>query len=259
LKAIENQLKRALLESRPLLGLWSSLCSPIAAELLSYTNFDWILIDTEHAPNEISTVMAQLQAMAAGNASPVVRPAWNHPILFKRYLDIGVQNILVPFVQNRVEAERAVAACRYPPAGIRGVAANTRANRYGRIKDYFATCEQEICIIAQLETASAIAAIPDIANVDGLDCLFIGPSDLAASVGHTGNPMHPDVMDMIKKAIPEIIRHGKPAGILAPNEQAAIRFLELGASFVAVGSDLALLSRGADQLEERIRTNSNPA
>jgi 4-hydroxy-2-oxoheptanedioate aldolase len=251
-----NRLKRALLQGEQQIGLWSSLCSPIAAELLSWTGYDWILFDTEHAPNEVPVIMAQLQAMEAGTASAVVRPAWNDPVLFKRLLDVGAQTLLVPFVENREEAERAVAATRYPPMGFRGVATNTRANRFGRVTSYLRECENEICVIAQLETPAALDAIPEIASVDGIDCLFIGPSDLSANMGHIGNPTHPEVVAAIDRAIKAILDAGKPAGILAPNEDLAQNCLRQGARFVAVGSDLALITRGAEQLVQRVRERS---
>lgn len=248
-----NRLKQALQQGETQIGLWSSLCSPIAAELLSFTSYDWILLDTEHAPNELPNVMAQLQAMTQGEASAVVRPAWNDPVLFKRLLDIGTQSLLVPFVQNREEAERAVAATRYPPVGIRGVSSNTRANHYSRLTNYLTECQEQICVIAQLETKTALKAATEIASVPGIDCVFIGPSDLAADLGHIGNPTHPDVVAAISAAIGDITRAGKPAGILAPNEDAAQEYLRLGARLVAVGSDLAVLANGADALARRVR------
>ncbi len=154
-----NQLKRALCEGRPQIGLWSSLSSHITVEVIAGAGFDWILLDTEHSPNELTMVHSQLQAMGGGTASPMVRPAWNDAVLFKRLLDVGVQSLLVPFVQNADEARRAVAATRYPPEGIRGVATTIRANRYGRVKDYLKRVHDEICVVVQIETSAIDDAI----------------------------------------------------------------------------------------------------
>ena len=164
-----NELKRALREGRPQIGLWSSLSSHITVEVIAGSGFDWLLLDTEHSPNELTMVHSQLQAMTGGSASAVVRPAWNDPVLFKRLLDVGVQTLLVPFVQTADEARRAVAATRYPPAGIRGVATTTRANRYGRVKDYMRNAGSEICVLIQVETRDALARIEEIASVEGIE------------------------------------------------------------------------------------------
>lgn len=193
-------------------------------------------------------VLAQLQALAGGTASGVVRPAWNDPVLFKRLLDVGVQSLLVPFVQNAEEARRAVAATRYPPHGIRGVALTTRANRYGRVKDYPGRAHDELCVLVQLETGLALDNLESIAAVEGVDGLFIGPSDLAADLGHLGDSAHPEVRAAIDDAIRGICATGKAAGILAPVEADARHWLALGCLFVAIGSDVSLLARQADAL-----------
>src|SRR5436190_9696982 len=188
-----NKFKEAIRAGKPQIGLWSRLCSNIAAEVIAGSGFDWILIDTEHAPNEVPMVLSQLQAVAAGGtAAAVVRPAWNDLVLMKRLLDIGAQNLLVPYVQTAEEGRAAVAATRYPPKGVRGVAVMPRANRYGKVKNYLQKADDEICLIVQIETELALKNIEDIAAVDGIDSLFIGPSDLAASLGHIGNPAHPE-------------------------------------------------------------------
>lgn len=244
-----NPLKRALREGRPVIGLWTQLVSPIAAEVLAGAGFDFLVIDTEHAPNELPAVQAQLQATAAGGpAAPVVRPVWNDPVVLKRLLDAGAQNLLVPFVQSADEARRAVAATRYPPAGIRGVAVATRANRYGRVGDYFRRVHDELCVHVQLETRLALEHLEAIAAVDGVDGLFIGPSDLAADMGHLGDSGHPEVQAAIDDAVARIRKTGKAPGILAPIEADARRWLERGCLFVAVGSDLGLLARQAEAL-----------
>lgn len=243
-----NAFKAALARGELQIGLWSSLCSPIVAEIIGYSGYDWILVDTEHSPNEPPAVMAQLQALQAGTATPIVRPAWNDPVLLKRLLDIGAQAVLIPFVQNAEEAAKAVAACRYPPAGIRGITGSGRGSRYGRVPDYLKRADGEICVLVQVETGEALEQLEQIASVDGVDGVFIGPSDLSASLGHIGNPNHPQVQAAIQDAVKRLTAIGKPAGILTPSEVDARRYIEWGYRFVAVGSDLGLLAKHADAL-----------
>jgi len=250
----ENGFKRAIAAGRLQVGLWSSLCSNIAAEIVADAGFDWILFDSEHSPNEIPGLLSQLQAAARGTAAAIVRPAWNDAVLIKRVLDIGAQSILVPYVQNAEEAGRAVAAVRYPPAGIRGVAAAARASRYGRVKDYLKTADREICLLVQVETRTALAALEAIAAVEGVDGVFIGPSDLSASFGHIGNPQHPEVQNALEQAARRLKVLGKPAGILTLSEEEARRYIGWGYCFVAVGSDTGLLGRGADALAAKFKT-----
>jgi 4-hydroxy-2-oxoheptanedioate aldolase len=246
-----NHLKRALLEGRPQIGLWCALSSYITTEVLAGSGFDWMCLDTEHSPVELTMVHSQLQAMTGGTAAAVVRPAWNDAVLFKRLLDIGVQNFVVPWIQNPAEAARAVAATRYPPEGTRGVAVTIRANRYGRVKDYFKRVHDELCVIVQLETREALGNLEAIAAVKGVDGLFIGPSDLAADMGHLGNSAHPEVRAAIDDAILRIRRAGRFAGILAPVEADARHWLEIGCQFVAVGSDTGILARNSEALAAR--------
>ena len=248
-----NAFKAVLARGELQIGLWSSLCSPIVAEIIGQSGFDWILVDTEHSPNEPPAVLAQLQALQAGTATPIVRPAWNDPVLLKRLLDIGAQAVLVPFVQNAEEAAKAVAACRYPPAGIRGITVSGRGSRYGRVPDYLKRADAEICVLVQVETGEALAQIEAIASVDGVDGVFIGPADLSASLGHIGNPGHPEVQAAIKGAVERLAAVGKPAGILTPSEADARRYIEWGYRFVAVGSDLGLLTKHADSLAKSFR------
>ena len=243
-----NAFKAALKRGELQIGLWSSLCSPIVSEIISQSGFDWILVDTEHSPNEPPDVLAQLQALKGGTATPIVRPAWNDAVLLKRLLDIGVQAVLVPFVQNAEEARKAVAACRYPPAGIRGITVSGRGSHYGRVPDYLKRADGEICVLVQVETGEALGRIEEIASVDGVDGVFIGPSDLSASLGHLGNPGHPDVQAAIQDAVRRLSALGKPAGILTPSEADARRYIEWGYRFVAVGSDLGLMAKHADAL-----------
>ncbi|TDR94712.1 aldolase/citrate lyase family protein [Enterovirga rhinocerotis] len=249
-----NAFKAAILRGERQIGLWSSLCSPIVAEIIGGAGFDWILIDTEHSPNEVPDVVAQLQALATSTATPIVRPAWNDPVLIKRFLDAGAQSLLLPFVQNEAEAKAAVAATRYPPHGIRGITTSGRAGGYGRIKDYLHKAPAEICVLVQVETREALDDLEAIARVDGVDGVFIGPADLSASLGHLGDQAHPVVQDAIRDAIGRLKAVGKPAGILTGNEEQARRYIEWGATFTAVGADLGLLARNAEALAARFKT-----
>jgi 4-hydroxy-2-oxoheptanedioate aldolase len=248
-----NNFKRAIAEGRVQIGLWSSLCSNIGAEVLSDAGFDWILLDGEHSPNDVPSTMSQMQVLVGGTATPIVRPAWNDAVMIKRILDIGAQTILVPYVQNAEEAQRAVTSVRYPPAGIRGVAATTRASRYGRVNNYLKLADGEICLLVQVETRSALDELEAIAKVDGVEGVFIGPYDLAASLGHIGNPAHPEVQAALEDAVKRLKAVGKPAGILTSSEEEAKRYIQWGYIFVAVGSDIGLLGRGADALAKRFK------
>jgi len=248
-----NAFKRALAEGRPQIGLWCSLPGGYAAELLAGAGFDWLLFDTEHSPADPVTVLEPLQAAAAHPVSAVVRAAWNDMVLVKRLLDVGAQSLLLPYVQDAEEARAAVAAVRYPPRGVRGVAGFSRATGFGRIPDYARRAEEELCLLVQVETTAALGEIEAIAAVDGIDGIFVGPSDLAASMGHLGEPGHPDVVAAIEDALLRIRRAGKPAGILTLDPGFARRCLELGAVFVAVGLDAALLSRASEALAREFR------
>jgi 4-hydroxy-2-oxoheptanedioate aldolase len=249
----QNRFKAALARGELQIGLWSSLCSNIVAEIIGDSGFDWILLDTEHSPNELPGLIAQMQALATGTATPIVRPAWNDPVLIKRHLDAGAQALLIPFVQNAHEAKAAVAATRYPPEGIRGITSSGRAARFGRVTDYLKRAAQEICLLVQVETGEALAEIEAIASVPGVDGVFIGPADLSASLGHIGNPGHPEVQDAIRSAVEQLTKLGKPAGILTPNEAEARRYIEWGYRFVAVGSDLGIMAKGADALAKAFK------
>ena len=248
-----NAFKHALAAGKLQIGLWSSLASNVAAEIISDSGFDWILLDTEHSPNEIPGLVSQLQAVQCGTATPIVRPAWNDAVLAKRILDIGAQSLLFPYVQNVNEARAAVASTRYPPQGIRGVAVSARASRYGRTPGYLTKANDEICVLVQVETAQAMRELEAIAKVDGVDGVFIGPSDLAASLGHLGNPQHPDVQKVIEDAGRRLKAIGKPAGILTGNEDEARRYMGWGYLFVAVGADVGLLARNADALAKKFK------
>jgi len=249
-----NAFKRALGDGRRQIGIWSSLGSNVVAEILAPAGFDWVLLDMEHSPNEIPGLIQQMQALAGGTATPIVRPAWNDPVVIKRVLDAGAQSILVPFVQNAVEARAAVAATRYPPHGIRGVSAGARGGRYGRIDGYLHKANAEMCVLVQIETPMGLANLESIAAVDGVDGVFIGPSDLAATHGHLGDPGHPDIDRLIFDAGARLARLGKPAGFLTSSQDLARRTLDAGFLFVAVGSDSGLIVKAADALAKNFRS-----
>jgi 4-hydroxy-2-oxoheptanedioate aldolase len=252
-KLPENQFKRAILEGRQQIGLWCSLPGPYVAEAVAGSGFDWLLFDTEHSPGDPLTVLAQLQAVAPYEVSAVVRPASNDTVLIKRFLDLGAQTLLIPYVQSAEEARAAVAAVRYPPEGVRGVSAVTRATRFGRVEGYAKRAAEELCLLVQVETQEALNAIEEIAAVDGVDGIFVGPGDLAASLGYAGQLMHPTVVAAVEDAIRRIKATGKPAGILTPDNAFAARCIELGTLFTAVGVDAAMLARGTEKLAAQFK------
>ena len=254
---LANPFKRAIKAGQLQVGLWSSLASHVTVEVIAGAGFDWLLLDTEHSPNELPMVHGQLQAAVGGTAHPVVRPPWNDPVVIKRFLDIGVQSFLIPYVQTEAEARAAVAATRYPPRGIRGVATASRASRFGRIKDYFAHADEELCVIVQIETRQALDNLEAIAGVEGVDGLFIGPSDLSADLGHLGNAGHPEVQGAIEDAIRRIRACGSIAGFLTSDEKLARRYIELGCLVAAVGADVGILARGSEQLAARFKNQAS--
>jgi len=253
MRVAENRFKRALARDERQIGLWSTLGSAVVAELVGHAGFDWLLIDTEHSPNELPAIVAQLQAMQTGTASAVVRPAWNDPVLIKRILDIGVQSLLIPFVETAAAAAAAVAATRYPPDGIRGVSTGSRAAGYGRIKDYPRAAAAEICVLVQIETLKGVENIDAIAAVPGVDGVFVGPADLSASLGYLGDPLNPVVQETIGRVLAACRKAGKPTGYLTGNEAEAQKWLDAGFRFVAVGTDNGVLVKAVDELRERFR------
>lgn len=248
-----NAFKHALAQGRRQIGIWSTLGSNVVAEILAPAGYDWVLLDMEHSPNEVPMLIQQMQALGGGTATPIVRPAWNDPVIIKRVLDAGAQSILVPFVQNAAEARAAVAATRYPPHGVRGVSAGARGGRYGRIDGYLHKANAEMCVLVQIETPMGLANLESIAAVEGVDGVFIGPSDLAATHGHLGNPGHPDVDKLIMEAGARLKKVGKPAGFLTPNTDLSKRVLDAGFLFVAVGTDSSLLVRSVDALLKQFK------
>ncbi len=251
-----NTFKHALAAKKPQIGIWSTLCDPFVSELIAGAGYDWVMLDTEHAPSDPVQILRQLQAVQAERLRPssaVVRPAWNDTVLIKRHLDIGAQTLLLPFVQNKDEAEAAVAAMRYPPRGVRGMGGAVRASRYGRDTAYVAEAERELCLLVQVETAEALEQLEAIANVDGVDGVFIGPGDLSASMGLAGQVNHPQVRAAIDDAIRRILACGKAPGLLMLDEPRARECLDLGALFVAVATDQVLLRKAADEVAARFK------
>lgn len=252
MKNPKNKFKAALREGHQQIGLWNTLGGSINAELLAGCGFDWVVLDTEHSPVDVVDVLAPLQAMAAyPETTAVVRPAWNDAVLIKRYLDMGAQTLLLPYVQNADEARAAVAAIRYAPAGMRGMAGMTRASRFGQVENYARTAEEEICLILQVETVEAMGNLEEIAQVEGVDGIFVGPADLAASLGYPGQSNHPDVIAAIEDIIARLKKIGVPSGILTLNEEFAKRCIELGTGFTAVGIDMSLLAGAARSLRTK--------
>jgi len=248
-----NPFKHAIAAGRQQIGLWVSLASAYSAEIVAGTGFDWLVIDTEHSPNEVDTTLAQLQVVAAYPVSAVVRPAWNDKVLIKRHLDVGAQTLLVPYVQTADEAHAALAAMRFPTEGVRGVAGVTRASRYGRVKDYAKRAASELCLLVQIETRQGLDNLEAIARVEGVDGVFIGPADLAAGLGHLGDMGHAEVQSAIRDAIGRIRACGKPAGILATDEATTRRYMEWGTTFTAVGLDVMVLGRELEKLAQKFR------
>jgi 4-hydroxy-2-oxoheptanedioate aldolase len=249
----QNNFKRALQSGKPQIGLWSSLSSNYTVEVIAGAGFDWILLDSEHSPADIENLLTQLQAAAPYATHPVVRIPWNDMVTVKRVLDIGAQSLLIPYVSSKEEARDAVSFTRYPPAGVRGVAGTTRATRFGRIPEYAKRAHEEISVLVQVETQSALDSIEAICGIDGVDGVFIGPADLHASLGHPGETANPKVKPLIDDAIRRIRKAGKAPGILTPNEADARHWLDCGALFVAVGADVGILARGAETLAAKFK------
>ena len=255
MKLRKNKFKAAIRRGDFQIGLWSGLRSTLVAEMLTQVAaFDWTVIDMEHSPNELGDVLTQLQVAQQGHAEPMVRVPWNEPVIVKRVHDIGAQTILFPMIQNSEEAAAAVAATRYPQnGGIRGVMSLARMNNYGATPDYYLKAHQEICVIVQCETAEAVENIPEICRVRGVDGIFVGPSDLSASMGHIGDPYQNDVQRMIKKAVGFCKKADKPAGYLTGDEAQAKQMINWGYNFVAVGSDMAVLTNASRALADRFQ------
>lgn len=246
-----NRFKAALRDGRQQLGIWNSIGGNTVPEALAACGYDWVLVDTEHSSVEAVEVLPALQTIAAfPEVSAVVRPAANDTVLIKRLLDFGAQTLLIPYVQSAEEAEAAVRAMHYAPRGIRGMAGVTRATRYGQVAGYHTGAAEELCLIVQVETIEAVERLGEIAGVDGVDAVFIGPADLSASMGLPGQTGHPEVIAVIEDTITRLKALGVPSGILTLDTVFASRCMKLGTTFTAVGVDLALLMRGALELRK---------
>ena len=253
-----NLFKHALQNKQPQIGLWMGLANAYTAEICALAGFDWLVIDGEHAPNDLRSIQAQLQTLAAYPGShPVCRVPVGETALIKQYLDLGAQNILVPRVDTAEQAVQLVQAMRYPQddgqGGVRGMA-GARASRWGHYPDYFKRANQEVCLLVQVESREALQNLDAIAATPGVDGVFIGPADLSASMGHVGNAAHPEVQAAIEEAIARILKAGKAPGILAPDRQLATHYLSLGALFVAVGLDTQLLMRHTTELAAHFKS-----
>jgi 4-hydroxy-2-oxoheptanedioate aldolase len=254
-----NPFKQALQAKSPQIGLWLGLANSYSAELCATVGFDWLLVDGEHAPNDVRSILGQLQAVAPYRSQPVVRPPSGDPVLIKQLLDIGAQNLLIPMIETPEQAALMVAATRYPPAGIRGVgSALARASRWNGIPAYLDRADEQICLLLQIESVQGMKNLDAIAATEGVDGIFIGPSDLSAAMGHRGNPAHPEVQAAIESGIRAIVAAGKAAGILTADEALAKRYLELGCTFVAVGVDTSLLASATRNLLSRFKDGTAP-
>jgi len=244
--APENRFKSALARGDRLYGCWAGFADPYATEILATAGFDWLVIDGEHAPNDLRSIMAQLQVLEGRHSAPVVRLPMGEAWAIKQVLDIGAQTLLVPMVESAAQARDLIRATRYPPEGIRGSgAALARASHFADIPDYIATANAQICLLVQVETRAGLAALDDILAVDGVDGVFIGPSDLAADMGHMGDSSALPVRDAIRDALGRIAASSKAAGILALDDDTAARYRDWGAQFLAVGIDVLMLAQAA--------------
>jgi 4-hydroxy-2-oxoheptanedioate aldolase len=255
-----NRFKRAIRDGQPQIGLWVALGDPLCAELCAGAGFDWLLLDAEHGPNDLRTLLSQLQAVAAYDSHPVVRPRVGDTHLIKQILEIGAQTLLIPMVETAEQAAALVAAMQYPPTGVRGVgAALGRSSRWNRMPAYLKQAGEEMCLLVQIETRRGLDNLKAIAGVSGVDGVFIGPADLSASMGHLGEMGHPEVLETIEQCIRDIRAANKAAGILMGDEKLVRRYLELGCTFIAVGADDILLSQAADRLAGNFKSIKNPS
>lgn len=249
-----NSFKHALSEGRQLIGLWVGLGDDNVADLCAHAGFDWLLIDGEHGPNDLRSILSQLRAVQGSPTEPVVRLASDDRVMIKQHLDIGAQSLLIPMIESAEQAREAVRSCRYAPTGARGVgAALARASRYGRVGDYIHRAAGEICVLLQVETIKGIDALEAILQVEGIDGVFVGPADLAADMGLPGKPGCEEVQQIVVDALKRIGRSGKASGILTSDVELARQYQSLGANFLAVGSDVSVLVSGLNQLRQKFR------
>jgi 4-hydroxy-2-oxoheptanedioate aldolase len=250
-----NQFKRALAAGETQIGLFLGMANAYAAEVVATAGFDWLLIDGEHGPNDLRSIIEQLQVLGQYPVRSVVRTVDHDVARIKQLLDGGVQTLMVPMVESAADAEKLVRAMRYPPHGIRGVGtALARAARWNGVEGYFAQADQEMCLIVQIESTAGLAGLDDILKVDGVDAVFIGPSDLAASMGYLGNPGHPEVKAAVESAIRKIAAAGKAAGVFSADPVAAEAYRQIGASFLLVGVDALLLRNASVALADKFKS-----
>jgi len=248
---MQNKLKAALAAGQSQRGIWMSLSSPIVAEIVGDAGFDWVLVDCEHAPNDLPTLREQLQAMRGSDSSLLARPPWNDMVLIKQFMDVGVQNFIIPYIQTPQEARDAVAATRYPPEGVRGVAGGSRASNFGRNKTYLKESNEAVTVIVQVETMEAMNELEEIAQVPGVDGVFIGPADLSASIGHLGDIEHSEAQSAIRDAAERLNAIGVPSATLAFDPDVAERYIGYGYQMVCIGSDQSCLMGGLAGLHKR--------
>lgn len=247
-----NTFKQALRDGSPQIGCWLGLADAYSAEIMSTAGFDWLLIDGEHAPNDLRSLRDQLQVVGPSDSHPVVRLPVGEAWLIKQVLDAGAQTLLIPMIDTADQAREMVSACKYPPEGVRGVgSALARASRFAAIPDYLQTANDQICVLLQVETVEALNNLDAILTVDNVDGVFVGPSDLAASMGHLGNPGHPEVQSAVDEALVKISGSGKAAGILTTDLALSKHYLDLGALFVATGIDVTLFAQAARSLSRQ--------
>ncbi len=255
MKVKPNQFKQQLAPGHSQIGLWCSLCNNVSAEITRHCGYDWVVIDMEHSPNSLQSVIAQLQVFEASpETTTIVRPYWNDTVLVKRLLDSGARTLLFPMIQSVEEAEAAVAATRYPPKGVRGVSGSTRANAFGRVQNYFSDNQDELCVIVQLETKEALENAVEIGSVDGVDGVFFGPADIAADIGHLGKPLCDENWEVIMPVAKTLMEKGIPVGTLILDNDFAARLFKEGFNFIACGADAGLLAASADQLLKTMRS-----
>ena len=244
-----NEFKKRLLAGEPQYGLWLGLSETISAEICAGAGFDWLLIDAEHGPNDLRSILPQLQAIASYGSHPVVRPPHGDHVLIKQLLETGAQTLLIPMVESAEQAEHLVRAMRYPPHGIRGVgSALARASRWGRIADYAHRANDEMCLLVQVETKEGIANLEAIQRVEGVDGIFFGAADLAASFGRLGESNHPEIVETIEHGLRQVAGVGKFGGVLCADKNLVARYREAGARFIAVGVDSMLLAAATSNL-----------
>jgi 4-hydroxy-2-oxoheptanedioate aldolase len=253
MKVAENRFLTAIRAGRQQVGLWVSLSNAYAAEAVAPAGYDWALLDMEHCPNELHSLLGQLQAFEATPTTAIVRPDWNDTVKVKRLLDLGVQGLLFPMVESLDEVRAAVAACRYPPRGVRGVAGTMRGNKFGRVTNYFEDVENQTAILIQVETRQAVENVAAYAEIDGVDGIFFGPADIGADMGILGKPMDPAIWAFIRPAARKLMDRGMPVGTLVSDPAFAAELLNDGFSFVACGSDAGLLAKGADNLLSAVK------